>query len=88
MALFKVSIKQSGQYNGCKVEKGMDVEVSFYRGGNNLTGTIQGQKIIIAAFQKKYGLNIKPIMGAWNTYLVGCPVRCSEKQILKSLFNC
>ena len=25
MALFKVSIKQSGQYNGCKVEKGMEV---------------------------------------------------------------
>ena len=33
MAIFKVSIKQSGQYNGCKVEKGMDVEVSFDRGG-------------------------------------------------------
>ena len=26
MALFKVSIKQSGQYNGCKVEKGMEVD--------------------------------------------------------------
>lgn len=64
MALFKVSIKQSGQYNGCKVEKGMEVEVSFDRGSNNLTGSIQGQEIIIAAFQRKYGLNIKPIMGA------------------------
>ena len=29
MALFKVSIKQSGQYNGCKVEKGMEVEVPY-----------------------------------------------------------
>ena len=55
MVLFKVSIKQSGQYNGCKVEKGMDVEVSFDRGGNNLTRTIQGQEIIIAAFQKSMG---------------------------------
>ena len=43
MALFKVSIKQPGQYNGCKVEKGMEVEVSFDRGSNNLTGTVQGQ---------------------------------------------
>ena len=41
MALFKVSIKQSGLYNGCKVEKGMEVEVSFDRGSNNLTGSIQ-----------------------------------------------
>lgn len=69
MALFKVSIKQSGQYNGCKVEKDMEVEVSFDRGSNNLTGTVQGQEIIIAAFLRKYGLNIKPIMGAWISYL-------------------
>lgn len=48
MALFKVSIKQSGQYNGCKVEKGMEVGVSFDRGSSNLTGTIQGQEIIIS----------------------------------------
>lgn len=54
MALFKVSIKRSGRYNGCKVENGMEVEVSFDRGINNLTGTIQGQEIIVAAFQRKY----------------------------------
>ncbi|MDD6784527.1 MAG: DUF6140 family protein [Prevotellaceae bacterium] len=69
MALFKVSIKQSGRYNGCKVEKGMEVEVSFDRGINNLTGTIQGQEIIVAAFQRKYGLDIKPIMGSWISYM-------------------
>jgi hypothetical protein len=44
MALFKVSIKQSGQYNGCKVEKGMEVEVSFDRGSNNLTEILTGQQ--------------------------------------------
>ena len=69
MALFNVSVKQSGQYNGCKVEKGMEVEVSFDRGSNNLTGITQGQELIVAAFQRKYGLNIKPIMGAWISYL-------------------
>lgn len=69
MALFNVSVKQSGQYNGCKVEKGMEVEVSFDRGSNNLTGTTQGQELIVAAFQRKYGLNIKPIMSAWISYL-------------------
>ena len=69
MALFNVSVKQSGQYNGCKVEKGMEVEVSFDRGSNNLTGTTQTQELIVAAFQRKYGLNIKPIMGAWISYL-------------------
>ena len=69
MALFNVSVKQSGQYNGCKVEKGMEVEVSFDRGSNNLTGTTQGQELIVADLQRKYGLNIKPIMGAWISYL-------------------
>lgn len=69
MALFKVSIKRSGCYNGCKVENGMEVEVSFDRGINNLTGTIQGQEIIVAAFQRKYGLDIKPIMGSWISYM-------------------
>ena len=69
MALSKVSIKRSGRYNGCKVENGMEVEVSFDRGINNLTGTIQGQEIIVAAFQRKYGLDIKPIMGSWISYM-------------------
>ena len=69
MALFKVSIKRSGRYNGCKVENGMEVEVSFNRGINNLTGTIQGQEIIVAAFQRKYGLDIKPIMDSWISYM-------------------
>lgn len=69
MTLFKVSIKRSGCYNGCKVENGMEVEVSFDRGINNLTGTIQGQEIIVAAFQRKYGLDIKPIMGSWISYM-------------------
>lgn len=57
MALFKVSIKQSGQYNGCKVEKGMEVEVSYNGFSHNLTGTVQGQELIVAAFQQKYGMN-------------------------------
>ena len=52
MALFKVSIKQSGQYNGCKVEKGMEVEVSYNGFSYNLTGNVQGQELIVAAFQK------------------------------------
>ena len=69
MTLFKVSIKRSGRYNGCKVENGMEVEVSFDRGINNLTGTIQGQEIIVAAFQRKYGLDIRPIMGSWISYM-------------------
>ena len=69
MTLFKVSIKRSGRYNRCKVENGMEVEVSFDRGINNLTGTIQGQEIIVAAFQRKYGLDIKPIMGSWISYM-------------------
>ena len=64
MALCKVSIKQSGEYNGCKVEKGMEVEVSYNGFSHNLTGTMQGQELIVTAFQRKYGLKIKPLMGS------------------------
>ena len=53
MALFKVTIKQSDQYNGCKVEKGMEVEVSDDGFSHNFTGTVQGQELIVAAFQRK-----------------------------------
>ena len=69
MVLFKISIKQSGQYNGCKVEKGMEAEVPFNSFVHNLTGTVQGQELIVAAFQRKYGINIKPILNVWVTYL-------------------
>lgn len=69
MTLFKVSIKQSGQYNGCKVEKGMEVEVPYNGFAHNMTGTVQGKELIVTAFQRKYGLNIKPIMGVWVSYL-------------------
>lgn len=53
MALFKVTIKQSDQYNGCKVEKRMEVEVSYDGFSHNFTGTVQGQELIVAAFQRK-----------------------------------
>lgn len=59
---FNISVNQSGQYNGSKGEKG--IEVSFNRGYR----TTQGQILIVAAFQRKYGLNIKPIMDAWISY--------------------
>jgi len=29
MALFKITIKQSGQHNGCKIEKGMEVGMNI-----------------------------------------------------------
>ncbi|MBQ9670737.1 MAG: hypothetical protein IJV23_06960 [Prevotella sp.] len=69
MALFKVTIKQSDQYNGCKVEKGMEVEVVYNGFSHNLTGTVQGHELIVAAFQQKYGMNIKPLMNDWSSYL-------------------
>lgn len=37
MALFKVSIKHSGQNNGCKVEKGMEVVYYPYPFPKNLS---------------------------------------------------
>ena len=69
MALFKVSIKQPGQYNGRKVEKGMEVEVPYNGFAHNMTGTVQGKELTVTVFQRKYGLNIKPLMGVWGSYL-------------------
>ena len=69
MALFTVSIKQSEQYNESEVEKGMEVDVSYNASSHNLTGPVQGQELIVAAFQQKYGMNIKPLMGGWTSYL-------------------
>ena len=56
MAFFKVSIKLSNLDNimAVKLKK---------------VGTTQGQEVIIAAFQRKYGLNIKPLMNGWIFYL-------------------
>ena len=47
----------------------MEVEVSYNGFSHNLTGTVQGQELIVAAFQQKYGMNIKPLMGGWTSYL-------------------
>ena len=47
----------------------MEAEVPYNGFAHNLTGTVQGQELIVTAFQRKYGLNIKPIMGAWGSYL-------------------
>lgn len=52
MALFKITIKQSGQYNGCKVEKGMEVEVSYNGFIHNLTGTVQDKNLLLQHFNK------------------------------------
>lgn len=63
MALFKVSIKQSGQYNGCKVEKGMEVEVPYNGFAHNLTGTVQGQELIVTAFSTQVWIEYKTYHG-------------------------
>ena len=47
----------------------MEVEVPYNGFAHNLAGTVQGQDLIVTAFQRKYGLNIKPIMGVWSSHL-------------------
>ncbi|MBQ9466592.1 MAG: hypothetical protein IJU62_06425 [Muribaculaceae bacterium] len=47
----------------------MEVDISYNGFAHNLTGTVQGQELIVAAFQQKYGMNIKPLMGGLNSNL-------------------
>ncbi|MDA9555401.1 DUF6140 family protein [Pelobium sp.] len=56
MALFKITVKNSGTSNGIRLEKGMSVEVaSSY--SNPIT--TNGGHEVVDAFKRKYGIDIK-----------------------------
>lgn len=55
--LFRVTIKQTKNVNGIRLEKGMFVEVPFLN--NTLLNDIKGKELIRNAFMLKYGVDLK-----------------------------
>lgn len=60
MALFTVTVKQTRISNGIRLEKGMSVEVvSIYTNPLTTNGGLEVQ----AAFERKYGIDLKKCGG-------------------------
>ncbi len=55
--LYKVTVKNNGNTNGVRLEKGMSVEVAFQ--SSNLLGNLQGCELVNNAFISKYGVDLK-----------------------------
>ena len=57
MPLFKVTVKQSKNSNGVRIEKGMSVEVVTQSMSNPLT--TNGGQVVADAFMRIYGIDAK-----------------------------
>jgi len=59
MALWTITVKSSGITNSIRYEKGMSVEVITPSSSNPISYVPAGQQLIIDAFMRKYGLDVK-----------------------------
>ncbi len=59
MGLYKIIAKQTGSWNGIKMEKGMSVEVIF---SISPLSQIEGQELVRKAFLSKYGKDYKNLL--------------------------
>lgn len=57
MALFSITTKQGNNSNGIRIEKGMSVEVLSNSFSNPVV--TNGGQLVIDAFMRKYGVDIK-----------------------------
>jgi len=57
MALFRITVKQSGTSNGIRIEKGMSVDVVSKYSSNPVS--INGGHEVVDAFMRIYGIDIK-----------------------------
>ena len=67
MPLFKITVKQSKNSNGVRIEKGMSVEV-VTRSMSNPVSTNGGQ-VVADAFMRLYGVDIKKAGALSMVYL-------------------
>ena len=66
MALFKITVKNSGTVNGIRLEKGMSVEVaSTYSNPVSTNGGLEVQD----AFMRIYGIDLKKACRLSTSYL-------------------
>lgn len=61
MGLFKITVKKTKHCNGISLEAGMSVEV--VSASSNPLSSDGGQRQIVEAFDRKYGIDIKKVGG-------------------------
>ena len=67
MALFKITVKQSKNSNGVRIEKGMSVEVVTQSMSNPVS--TNGGQVVADAFMRLYGVDIKKAGALSMVYL-------------------
>ena len=67
MPLFKITVKQSKNSNGVRIEKGMSVEVVTQSMSNPVS--TNGGKVVADAFMRLYGVDIKKAGALSMVYL-------------------
>ena len=67
MPLFKITVKQSKNTNGVRIEKGMSVEVVTQSMSN--PGSTNGGQVVADAFMRLYGVDIKKAGALSMVYL-------------------
>ena len=67
MPLFKITVKQSKNSNGVRIEKGMSVEVVTQSMSNPVS--TNGGQVVADAFMRLYGVDIKKAGALSMVYL-------------------
>ena len=67
MPLFKITVKQSKNSNGVRIEKGMSVEVVTQSMSNPVS--TNGGQVVADAFMRLYGIDIKKAGALSMVYL-------------------
>lgn len=67
MPLFKITVKQSKNTNGVRIEKGMSVEVVTQSMSNPVS--TNGGQVVADAFMRLYGVDIKKAGALSMVYL-------------------
>jgi hypothetical protein len=68
MSLLKVTLRNSGNINGIRLEKGMSVEVVTKPNTAQVFSTLQGQELVRDAFLRKYNIDLKKANRLSNQY--------------------
>ena len=67
MPLFRITVKQSKNSNGVRIEKGMSVEVVTQSMSNPVS--TNGGQVVADAFMRLYGVDIKKVGALSMVYL-------------------
>ena len=58
MSTYSVKVKKDGRNGSASISVGMEVNVVSNLSASNITATRDGQNAIVAAFKRKYGIDV------------------------------